>query len=414
MLFVDDGQAERAEVHRPLHERVRADNQVDVAGREPRKQIAPLQPGRRAGDELDAEARFLQELPQAEEVLLGENFSRRHERHLQAVLHRDERREQRHNRLACADITLQQAVHRRRALHVLDDLLQRAPLPFGQLERQNAARRLANAIVDLDRAWFRLANGGAFSHHQPQLKQEELFEDEPDLCGCSKCIQRSAGVSDGGKCASVSAARRSGRPTRRRTSSGNGSGKLIRHARENIEDQSPLHLRRHGAGFFVHGNDAAGVNRLRVFGLGGIAVSRDHLVIGIDNLEAGPRFHSAKQHNADITSQDVLEKRLIHPDRDDRSCRISDERLENLEPWTARCAQRGCFESVQQSPPAVLLSATKSAAGARDLRSEGENDRADPRQSRGRPVEDRRPASARRLSDIGAAFGDSRRTRNWF
>ena len=93
----------------------------------------------------------LQQLSQAEKVLLGENLGRRHERHLQAVLHRDERREQRHDRLARADVALQQPVHRRRPLHVVDDLLQRAPLSFGQLERQNAARRFADAIVDLDR-----------------------------------------------------------------------------------------------------------------------------------------------------------------------------------------------------------------------------------------------------------------------
>ena len=42
MLFVDDGEPERAEVHRALHERVRADDQMDVAGRKAREQIAPL------------------------------------------------------------------------------------------------------------------------------------------------------------------------------------------------------------------------------------------------------------------------------------------------------------------------------------------------------------------------------------
>jgi hypothetical protein len=88
-------------------------------------------------------------------VLLCQDFCRRHERHLQAVLHGDQRRQQRHDRLAGADIALQQAIHRRRALHVFDDLLQRAALPIGEPERQDGARRLANPIVDMDRTRLR-------------------------------------------------------------------------------------------------------------------------------------------------------------------------------------------------------------------------------------------------------------------
>ena len=116
-----------SKVDRALHQRVRAHDEVDVA----RRRDAPA--GRAAAArscapvmQLDAEARRLQELPQAEEVLLGQNLRRRHERHLQAVLHRHQRRQQRDDRLARADVALQQPVHRRRALHVFDDLFQRA------------------------------------------------------------------------------------------------------------------------------------------------------------------------------------------------------------------------------------------------------------------------------------------------
>ena len=55
-------------------------------------------------------------------VLRSKNFCWRHERHLQAVLHRDERRQESDDRLACADIPLQQPVHRLRLLHVFHDL----------------------------------------------------------------------------------------------------------------------------------------------------------------------------------------------------------------------------------------------------------------------------------------------------
>ena len=175
VLLVDDGEAQRSEVDGALHQRVRADDQIDVARRKAREQIAPLQAGRRAGDELDAKARFLQQLSQAEEVLLGENLRRRHERHLQAVLHGDERRQQRDDRLARADVALQQPVHRRRALHVFDDLFQRGPLPFRQLERQNAARRFADAIVDLDRPRLRLADRRALAQHQARAETERTL-----------------------------------------------------------------------------------------------------------------------------------------------------------------------------------------------------------------------------------------------
>ena len=84
-------------------------------------------------------------------MLLGQDLGRRHERHLQSVLHRDERREQRDDGLAGADVALQQAVHRLRALQIVDDLLQRLPLPGRQPERQHAPGRLADPIVDADR-----------------------------------------------------------------------------------------------------------------------------------------------------------------------------------------------------------------------------------------------------------------------
>ena len=100
-----------------------------------RLQIAcALRPRRAAGQQGDAEARLsTAACAIVAVVLLGEDLGRRHERHLQAVLHRHERREQRDDRLAGADVALQQPVHRRGPLHVVDDLL-RAP---------SAARRSA-------------------------------------------------------------------------------------------------------------------------------------------------------------------------------------------------------------------------------------------------------------------------------
>ena len=69
-------------------------------------------------------------------MLLGQDFGGRHKGDLQAVLHRNKGGQQRDDRLAGTDVTLQQPVHRRGTLHVFDDLFQRAPLSFGQPEWQ--------------------------------------------------------------------------------------------------------------------------------------------------------------------------------------------------------------------------------------------------------------------------------------
>ena len=59
-------------------------------------------------------------------MLLGEHLGRRHERALVAALHRDEQRGERDDRLARADVALEQPVHRRGAGEVVRDLGERA------------------------------------------------------------------------------------------------------------------------------------------------------------------------------------------------------------------------------------------------------------------------------------------------
>ena len=105
---------------------MRADDQMHRAARRLRRAArAPRRRAGRAGQQRDPEPRRLQQLRDAQEVLLGEDLGRRHERDLQAVLHRDQRGEQRDDRLAGADVALQQPIHRVRPLQVVDDFLQR-------------------------------------------------------------------------------------------------------------------------------------------------------------------------------------------------------------------------------------------------------------------------------------------------
>ena len=140
-------------------------------------------------------------------MLLGEDLGRRHERDLQPVLHRDQRREQRDDRLSRADVALQQAVHRMRLLQVVDDFLQRLLLAVGQLERQHRARRIANAIVDRHRDRLLLRRGGVAARQHAHLEQERLFEDQPALRRRRERVQsvrRARPI--GGKCVAISAA----------------------------------------------------------------------------------------------------------------------------------------------------------------------------------------------------------------
>ena len=183
VLFVDDHETELVKTHVALHQRVRAHDQVHCA----RLNCGELFPSRGArggaGQQRDAEARRLQEPRDVREVLLGQNLGRRHERHLQTVLHRDDRRQQRHDGLPRPDVALQEPIHRVRPLHVLDDLLQGLPLPGGEAERQHAARGLADAIVHLHDHRLALGRRGLPPREHAHLKQERFFEDEPLLRG---------------------------------------------------------------------------------------------------------------------------------------------------------------------------------------------------------------------------------------
>ena len=69
-------------------------------------------------------------------MLLGENLGRRHDGDLRAVFHRLQRRKRRNDRLAAADVALQQPLHRIRLREVGFDLRSRALLGARKRERQ--------------------------------------------------------------------------------------------------------------------------------------------------------------------------------------------------------------------------------------------------------------------------------------
>jgi hypothetical protein len=125
VLLVDHHEPELSEPDVAFDQRVRADDQLDGPGFDFGELLAPRSRRRRAGEQRHAKPRRLQQPRDVEEVLLGQDLGRRHEGHLQAVLHRHERGEQRDDRLAGADVALQQPVHRLRTLQVVHDFLER-------------------------------------------------------------------------------------------------------------------------------------------------------------------------------------------------------------------------------------------------------------------------------------------------
>ena len=195
-------------------------------------------------------------------------------------------------------------------------------------------------------ARLRLADRRALAQHQPELEQEELLEDEPDLRRRSECVQLIGRRVRGGEMR----ANQRRAPVRQIQTLADVFWKRIGHGvrqvRQHIEHEAPLHLRRHRAGLFVHRHDAAGVDRLRgLFGFGAITVAADDFVVRIHHLQRRPRLDRAEEHHVHVAPEDVLQERLVHPERDDRSGGVADERFEDLESRTTGCAQAAALDA---------------------------------------------------------------------
>ena len=168
VLFVDDGQGEIVERHLVLKQRMGAEQQVDVAEREPvedfRARAAALAPG----EDGDVEACGLGQRRDGGEMLAGEQLGRRHERRLPAGLDHRRRGEQRHHRLAGADIALQQPQHALGQSEIVDDVVERLLLRMG--ERIGQAFQDARAQGSGDGG----AAAGLAAHMCAQQRQRQL------------------------------------------------------------------------------------------------------------------------------------------------------------------------------------------------------------------------------------------------
>ena len=158
VLLVDDRQRQIVEGDVLLEQRMGADEDVDVAEREPVEDGLALAAALAAGEDGDAEAGGFGERRDGLEMLAREDFGRRHQRGLAAGLDHGGRGEQRDHRLAGADVALQQPQHALRLGEVGDDLVDRASAANG------SAHRAAPAMTRARRRpspWCRGRPGGA-------------------------------------------------------------------------------------------------------------------------------------------------------------------------------------------------------------------------------------------------------------
>ena len=125
MLLVDDGEREIVECDVVLKQRVGADQEIDLAVREPRENVVALLAALAAGQDGDAEAGGFGERCDGVEMLAGEDFGRRHQRGLPAGFDHGRGGQQRDHCLARADIALQQPQHALRLAEIGDDVVDR-------------------------------------------------------------------------------------------------------------------------------------------------------------------------------------------------------------------------------------------------------------------------------------------------
>ena len=95
-------------------------------------------------------------------MLPRQNFRRRQQHRLVSVLDRNDGGFRGNQRLAAANVALQQPAHGMRRLHVFGDFLQHALLRAGRFERQHLLDLFAHPIVELERYTWLQARLGSF------------------------------------------------------------------------------------------------------------------------------------------------------------------------------------------------------------------------------------------------------------
>ena len=172
MLFVDDDQPQLCKRHAFLHERMRADDDVGAAIGHPRQRTLARLALHLAREPLDIQAQRFKPRTEIAQVLFGQQFGRRHQRHLVTAFHGGNSRECRHHRLAAAHIALHEPQHGMRTGEITCHFTADARLGFRQREGQRCQQAIAQGTCAFERRRFTLL------HRCPHAPQREMLREQ--------------------------------------------------------------------------------------------------------------------------------------------------------------------------------------------------------------------------------------------
>ena len=353
MLLVDDGEAEPIEVDALLDQRVRADGDLGAAVADRVEGRAALLRARRAGEQHDLERvveegqrddavqRRLglarQQLADRAEVLLRQHLGRRHQHSLVPGRDGGEHHRKRDDRLARADVALQQAAHRLRAPEVREHIVEGAPLGRGERERQRIEERLGGGATLEDRR-VPVLLALALAPHDAELDGQQLVEGET-LAGLReprvvvRVVDLTGRLDDAGEASALAQL------------GGERLGQAVGEAFEEVGDRLAQRALGEPLREVVHGHEAARVAE----------IVRDALVRRvIERRTPAVGAHGAGNGDLGAGRELLREVRLVEPhEADARAARVADGRLGRLH--AAAPAHTNGASAVDSAPDRLLV-----------------------------------------------------------
>ncbi len=178
MLLVDHHQAQPGELHVLLHQRLRADHQIDLSRPQCFQRLPPFLLRPAAGQQQPPHPAVGEVALQRAEVLPGQHLGRGHQGGLMLVGHGDEQGVDGDGGLARADVGLEEPLHRPFAGQVAADLGDDLVLVAGQREREQPAdARVEDGACRQHRRPAAVAHLAA-AQRQRQLQEQEFLVDE--------------------------------------------------------------------------------------------------------------------------------------------------------------------------------------------------------------------------------------------
>ena len=180
MLFVDDREPQIGELDALLEQGVGADDDARATRTHRLETGSPLRRAELAGQPADVDAERIEPGGEVQQVLLGEDLGRRHQRDLVTGLDDIGRHQRRDHRLARADVPLHEAEHRLAPRHVRPELGEHPLLRAGRNEVEARAQTPGGLARGPDRGRVTHLRAGA-QEPEPEPVGDELLEGEPPV-----------------------------------------------------------------------------------------------------------------------------------------------------------------------------------------------------------------------------------------